>query len=93
MLPEQRDQGRTNRNAASVLDRRKAILDWILQATHEVVDNAEYLRDLVALPGNRLEALRGGRAGQHGIRIGVQWRIRVRWMDDGPCNVKIVDCH
>ena len=58
-----------------------------------LLDGAETLRDLAALPGNRLEALRGGRAGQHSIRINAQWRICFRWTDDGPCDVEIVDYH
>ena len=58
-----------------------------------VLDNAETLRDLAALPSNRLEALRGDRAGQHSIRINTQWRISFRWTDDGPCDVEIVDYH
>ena len=51
------------------------------------------LGDLAALPSNRLEALRGDRAGQHSIRINTQWRICFRWTDDGPCDVEIVDYH
>ena len=58
-----------------------------------LLDNAETLGDLAALPSNRLEALRGDRAGQHSIRINVQWRVCFRWMDDGPCDVEIVDYH
>ena len=58
-----------------------------------LLDSAETLRDLAALSGNRLEALRGGRAGQHSIRINAQWRICFRWTDEGPCEVEIVDYH
>ena len=58
-----------------------------------LLDSAERLADLAALPGNRLEALRGDRAGQHSIRINSQWRICFRWTDDGPCDVEIVDYH
>ena len=58
-----------------------------------LLDSAETLRDLSALPGNRLEALRGDRAGQYSIRINAQWRICFRWTDDGPCEVEIVDYH
>ena len=58
-----------------------------------LLDSAETLRDLAALPSNRLEALRGDRAGQHSIRINAQWRICFRWTDDGPCDVEIVDYH
>ncbi len=49
-----------------------------------VLDNAESLRDLAGLPSNCLEALRGKRAGQYGIRINAQWRICFRWGEDGP---------
>ena len=58
-----------------------------------LLDSAETLGDLAALPGNRLEALRGDRAGQHGIRINVQWRICFLWTEEGPCDVEIVDYH
>ena len=56
-----------------------------------LLDSAETLRDLAALPSNRLEALRGDRAGQHSIRINAQWRICFRWTDDGSGDVEIVD--
>ena len=58
-----------------------------------LLDNAETLLDLAALPGNRLETLRGDRAGQYSIRINAQWRICFRWADDGPYDVEIVDYH
>ena len=58
-----------------------------------LLDSAETLRDLAALASNRLELLRGDRAGQHSIRINSQWRICFRWSDEGPCDVEIVDYH
>ena len=58
-----------------------------------LLDNAETLGDLAALPSNRLEALRGDRAGQYSIRINAQWRVCFRWTDEGPCDVQIVDYH
>ncbi|MXW21366.1 MAG: hypothetical protein F4Z95_11220 [Gammaproteobacteria bacterium] len=58
-----------------------------------LLDSAETLGDLAALPSNRLEALRGDRAGQHSIRINAQWRVCFRWTADGPCDVEIVDYH
>ena len=58
-----------------------------------LLDSAETLGDLAALPSNWLEALRGDRAGQHSIRINVQWRVCFRWTDDGPCDVEIVEYH
>ena len=54
-----------------------------------LLDSAETLGDLGALPSNRLEALHGDRGGQHGIRINAQWRICFRWTDDGPSDVEI----
>ncbi len=65
------------------------------QATRRltVLDNAESLRDLAGLPSNRLESLSGDRAGEHSIRINLQWRICFHWGDDGPYDVEIVDYH
>jgi proteic killer suppression protein len=59
------------------------------------LEAAQTLGDLAALPGNRLEALRGDRAGQHSIRINNQWRICFEWPSGspGPANVEIVDYH
>ena len=55
------------------------------------VGSAEVLDDLRVPPGNRLEALKGDRAGQHRIRINDQWRICFIWTDAGPEEVEIVD--
>ncbi|GAA1809594.1 MULTISPECIES: type II toxin-antitoxin system RelE/ParE family toxin [Brevibacterium] len=57
------------------------------------VGSAEYLVDLRVPPGNRLEALKGDRAGQHSIRINDRWRICFAWTDAGPEEVEIVDYH
>ena len=57
-----------------------------------LLDSARELADLRVPPGNRLEALVGGRKGQHSIRINDQWRICFRW-DDGAHDVEIVDYH
>ena len=57
------------------------------------VGSANVLDDLRSPPGNRLEALRGDRAGQHSIRINDQWRICFRFTDAGPEEVEIVDYH
>lgn len=54
---------------------------------------AEELGDLAAPPGNRLEALRGDRAGQNSIRINDQYRICFRWTERGPGDVEITDYH
>ena len=58
-----------------------------------LLDAAETLQDLAALRSNRLEVLRGDRAGQHSIRINLQWRICFHWSDEGPVDVEIVDYH
>lgn len=58
-----------------------------------LVDAAEHLDDLRVPPGNRLEKLRGDRAGQHSIRINDQWRICFRWKDGNAYDVEIVDYH
>jgi proteic killer suppression protein len=59
------------------------------------LDAATSLADLAALPGNRLEALKGDRAGQFSIRINDQWRICFAWPEgaSGPVDVEIVDYH
>ncbi len=54
---------------------------------------ATSLAELAAIPGNRLEALRGDRKGQYSIRINDQWRLCFVWTSDGPDHVEIVDYH
>ena len=54
---------------------------------------AAELRDLAAPPGNRLEALRGDRRGQHSIRINDQWRICFVWREGDAYDVEIADYH
>jgi toxin HigB-1 len=58
-----------------------------------ILDAADALSDLIIPPGNRLEKLRGDRAGQHSIRINQQWRICFRWTAAGPEDIEIVDYH
>jgi len=53
------------------------------------LDSAVQLRDLVAPPGNRLEALKGNRKGQHSIRINDRWRICFIWRDGDAYEVEI----
>jgi len=57
------------------------------------LDDADDLQDLLAPPGNRLEKLKGDRAGQHSIRINDQWRICFDWVGNKAKNVEIVDYH
>lgn len=69
-------------NVLSVATRKLAMLNAAME-----------LRDLRSPPGNRLEQLRGDRAGQHSVRINDQWRICFVWTDSGPTQVEIVDYH
>ncbi len=57
------------------------------------LEAAQTLDFLKAPPGNRLEALKGDRKGQHSIRINDQWRICFEWRADGVYGVEIVDYH
>ncbi len=61
----------------------------------EILDAVTGLDDLRALPSNRLEALKGDRAGQYSIRVNLKWRICFDWSAEaaGPSNVEIVDYH
>ena len=58
-----------------------------------LLNQAKVLGDLRIPPGNRLEALKGNRAGQHSVRINDQWRICFVWTEGGPSDVEIVDYH
>ena len=51
------------------------------------------LEDLRIPPGNRLEPLKGDRAGQYSVRINQQWRLCFRWTEAGAEDVEIVDYH
>ena len=57
------------------------------------MNRAGVLQDLAVPPGNRLEALKGDRAGFPSIRINDQWRLVFRWTENGPAEVAIVDYH
>lgn len=57
------------------------------------LDAAERLDDLRIPPGNRLEALKGDRKGQHSIRVNDQWRVCFLWDDGDAYEVEIVDYH
>ncbi len=59
------------------------------------LEAAVTLKDLAALPGNRLEGLKGDRKGQYSIRVNERWRICFEWTEGapGPASVEIVDYH
>lgn len=58
-----------------------------------MLNAAGKLEDLRIPPGNRLEALRGDRTGQHSIRVNDQYRLCFVWTEAGPASVEIVDYH
>ena len=58
-----------------------------------ILDAAEVLGDLRVPPGNRLEKLKGDRAGSYSIRVNQQWRICFKWSDQGADDVELVDYH
>ena len=58
-----------------------------------MLDAAPELNALRIPPGNRLEALKGDRKGQHSIRINDQWRICFKWKAGDAYDVEITDYH
>ena len=78
-------EGRASRRFSSVRQQ----LERRLQLLH----NAKRVEDLRLPPGNRLEALRGNRAGQFSIRVNDQFRLCFRWPAAGPSDVECVDYH
>jgi len=58
-----------------------------------ILDSATDLDTLRVPPGNRLEALKGDRKGQHSIRINDQWRICFKWRSGDAYDVEIADYH
>lgn len=59
----------------------------------DAIHAAAELSDLAALPGNRLEALKGALAGFHSVRVNDQWRIVFRWDKSGAAEVRLTDYH
>ncbi|GEM_PF-212714 len=75
---------------------RKACPSDLVRVARRKLDQlnqAAVLGDLRALPSNRLEKLKGKRAGQYSIRINDQWRVCFRWADFGAEDVEIGDYH
>ncbi|MGO9174196.1 MAG: type II toxin-antitoxin system RelE/ParE family toxin [Rhodomicrobium sp.] len=58
-----------------------------------MLNQARVLEDLRVPPGNRLEALKGDREGQHSIRVNDRWRICFVWDEGGASDVQISDYH
>jgi len=89
---------RDKRTAEFAAGKRVKAFSGVERAARLKLDRLEaaaVLSDLAALPGSRLEALKGDRKGQYSIRVNDQWRICFEWSDDmpGPSNVEIVDYH
>jgi proteic killer suppression protein len=59
----------------------------------DLLHAAVRIEDLLSPPGNRLENLKGDRAGQWSIRVNEQWRICFRWDDQDAYDVEFVDYH
>ena len=73
--------------------RRFASIETVAKRKLRQLQSAGQLADLRVPPGNRLEALKGKRAGQHSIRVNDQYRVCFRWTAAGPEDVEIVDYH
>ena len=79
--------------ASGLRVKRFAGIDTIARRKLRQLQIAGRLSDLRVPPGNRLEALKGNRAGQHSIRVNDQYRICFRWTAAGAEDVEIVDYH
>lgn len=73
--------------------RRFKAIQRSAQRKLDILDAAPDLQSLASLPGNRLERLKGDRAGQYSIRINDQWRICFEWRDGNVHAVEIVNYH
>ena len=73
--------------------RRFASIEAVARRKLRQLDLAARLDDLRIPPGNRLEGLKGERAGQYSIRINDQWRVCFRWREGAADEVEIVDYH
>jgi proteic killer suppression protein len=71
--------------------RRFAPIESVARRKLRQLEIALVLADLRVPPGNRLEALKGDRAGQHSIRVNDQFRVCFRWTSEGAADVEIVD--
>lgn len=83
----------TEQLANDIPVRRFKAIERVARRKLEMLASATRLDDLRVPPGNRLEALKKDRAGQHSIRINDQWRICFRWVNDEAHDVEIVDYH
>ena len=75
------------------LSKRWSAIRVVARRKLDQIESSINLNDLLIPPGNRLEALKGDRAGQHSIRINDQYRICFIWRADGAHQVEIADYH
>ena len=73
--------------------RRFASLERVMFRKLRSIHRAAALEDLKNPPGNRLEVLRGNRAGKYSIRVNDQWRICFEWRENHAYEVEVVDYH
>lgn len=91
--------GCKDRRCALLLQRERpgrgfpANLEPVVRRKLAMLDAADRLDDLRFPPGNRLEALRADREGQHSIRVNDQFRLCFVWTAQGPADVELVDYH
>jgi proteic killer suppression protein len=83
----------TERLARGNRVKRFANIEAVARRKLRQLEIAGVLDDLRVPPGNRLEALRGNRAGQYSIRVNDQYRVCFRWTAAGAEDVEIVDHH
>jgi len=83
----------TERLAGGQRVKRFGKIESVARRKLRQLDIAGRLEDLRIPPGNRLEALKGSRTGQHSIRVNDQYRVCFRWSEAGAEDVEIVDYH
>ena len=83
----------TERLARGERVRRFVSIESVARRKLRQLEIAGRLEDLRIPPGNRLEPLKGGRAGQHSIRVNDRYRVCFRWTAAGAEDVAIVDYH
>lgn len=97
MIQSFRDKGTEDLfDGASTKSARKTLPESLWNVAYRKLDHlqrAETLEDLRKPPGNRLEALKGARKGQHSIRINQQYRVCFTWTPQGPEDVEVTDYH
>jgi proteic killer suppression protein len=85
--------GDTEKLAGGRRVKRFVNIEGVARCKLRQLEIAGRLDDLRVSPGNRLEPLKGDRAGQHSIRINDQYRVCFRWTSGGAEDVEIVDYH